>query len=122
MACRAAGRGCRARAGENRNREWSIQDNRSADRTLAGHGEWFTPADPLTAARRERPVVEFAGEILAERSQKISNQIEKIRELDAEHRGRFDGVPYRIRTGVAAVRGRRNRHQHTSMDIIKLLK
>jgi triphosphatase len=50
------------------------------------HGEWVTGDDPLAAASRERPAVEFAAEILAERSKKILNKIGKIEQLDGQRR------------------------------------
>ena len=50
------------------------------------NGEWSKSAEPLTAARRERPAVEFAAESLDKRTKKILKRIENIEALDTRRR------------------------------------
>jgi triphosphatase len=50
------------------------------------NGEWSRDAEPLTAARRERPAVDFAAEILANRTKKILKKIENVEALDGRRR------------------------------------
>jgi CHAD domain-containing protein len=49
-------------------------------------GQWLQNADPLLQARRERPVREFASEVLTSRTKKILSKIRKLRQLDAQRR------------------------------------
>jgi CHAD domain-containing protein len=50
------------------------------------NGEWSNSPGPLTIARRERPAVEFAAEILDQRAKKISGKVEDIDGLDVRQR------------------------------------
>jgi CHAD domain-containing protein len=50
------------------------------------NGEWSKSAEPLAAARRERPAVENAAEILNKRSKKTSKKVEDIEALNARLR------------------------------------
>ena len=51
-----------------------------------GNGELSRNAEPLTAARRERPAVDFAAEILTNRCKKILKKIENVDQLDGRRR------------------------------------
>jgi inorganic triphosphatase YgiF len=49
-------------------------------------GEWLKNPEPLAVARRERPAIEFASEVLDQRSKKIRTKIENVEMLDARGR------------------------------------
>ena len=52
-------------------------------------GEWSRNADPLVAARRNRPVTAFAQEVLGQRTRKTVKKLKKLETLDALHRHRL---------------------------------
>jgi triphosphatase len=64
---------------------------------LVTNGEWSKSAEPLAIACRERPVVEFAAEILDKRAKKISKKVEDVEGLDARQR-------HKLRIAVKKVR------------------
>jgi len=62
-----------------------------------GNGRWSADPDPLREARRARPIVPFATEVLTRRSQKIVKQAAKLEKLDMHQR-------HRLRIGIKKLR------------------
>ena len=50
------------------------------------NGDWSRSDDPLALARRKRPPVDFAADMLARRSRKIVKKLDRIAELDPRQR------------------------------------
>jgi len=49
-------------------------------------GQWSRDMDALVAARRDRPAIEFAQEVLAQRRRKIIKRVRKLEKLDSRRR------------------------------------
>jgi inorganic triphosphatase YgiF len=63
------------------------------------HGEWSRNNDPLIAARRARPAVDFAAEILSERLRKVQKKLRRIDDLDARSRHKLRIAVKKLRYG-----------------------
>jgi triphosphatase len=84
----------RAQAAVNSNRYRAMGLNTAL---WLANGGWSRSIEPLTVARRERPAVEFAAEILAKRSRKILKKVKRIEALDGDRR-------HKLRIGVKKLR------------------
>ncbi len=88
------------------------------------NGEWLRRAEPLSAARRERPAVDFAAEILTNRFKKILKKIENVKALDGRRRHKLRIAVKKLRYAceffAGLFPGRKQTNQRR--DLSKILK